>query len=63
MNETLDAVEWVPNVKCARCGSTRVETRRTMPVERGDAARVRYHRCRDPYCQALFKSVETLSIR
>ena len=59
--EACEAVEWVPSVHCPRCGSSRVEVRRTMPTERGDAARVRYHRCRDPYCQALFKSVEVLA--
>ena len=50
---------WVPRVICPACRSAAVEVTRTMPVAEGDAARVRYHRCR--ICRALFKSVEALS--
>ncbi len=53
------AQAWVPRVTCPRCLSAAVEVTRTMPLAEGDAARVRYHRCR--ICKALFKSVETVT--
>ncbi len=57
--DALNAVEWVPHVRCPRCRSPRVEVRKTMPAE--GSAVVRYCRCRVRECRALFKAVETLS--
>ena len=59
----LQAATWNPNVRCPRCGSVQVGVRRTMPIARGDLARVRYHKCQREGCGALFKSVEELSNR
>jgi formate dehydrogenase maturation protein FdhE len=53
------AQEYRPRVKCPACLSAAVEVTRTMPVEKMDTARVRYHRCR--ICKTLFKSVEALT--
>lgn len=53
------AQEYLPRVKCPACLSTAIETTRTMPTEKGDVSRVRYHKCR--ICKALFKSVEAFS--
>ncbi len=58
-SQLFAAQSWVPRVTCPRCRSAAVEVTRTMPTCEGDAARVRYHRCR--ICAALFKSVEALS--
>lgn len=53
------AQEYIPRIKCPACLSTAIETTRTMPTEKGDVSRVRYHKCR--ICKARFKSVESLS--
>jgi hypothetical protein len=57
-SQLFAAQSWMPRVTCPRCRSSAVEVTRTMPLLEGDAARVRYHKCR--ICAALFKSVETL---
>lgn len=54
------AATWVPNTRCPECRSQRVFVTRTMPVEPGETIRIRYHRCRNRACRALFASVETL---
>ena len=53
------AQAYAPRVVCPSCRSAYVEVTRTMPTEPGDAARVRYHKCR--ICAALFKSVEAIA--
>lgn len=58
-SQLFDAQTWQPRVRCPACLSAAIEVTRTMPIERGDVARVRYHKCR--ICRALFKSVEALS--
>lgn len=58
-SQLFAAQSWVPRVVCPACRCAHVEVTRTMPLSPGDAARVRYHRCR--ICGALFKSVETLT--
>jgi transcriptional regulator NrdR family protein len=55
----FDAQSYVPRVTCPACRSSAIQTTRTMPVEDGETARVRYHKCR--ICRALFKSVEALA--
>ena len=52
------AQTWRPRVLCPACRSAATEVYCTKPIEDGDAARVRYHRCR--ICAALFKSVEAI---
>ncbi len=54
----LDAVDYV-RVHCPRCGSPRPVITHTGPQER--PYRIRYHRCREKKCRALFKSVETVA--
>ena len=54
------AATWRANVLCVVCESTSTAVTRTMPTQRGDKARIRYHRCR--ICKALFKSVEEIAI-
>jgi len=56
--QTFDAQNWTPHTICPACRSAAVEVTRTLPIQRGDTARIRYHRCR--ICRALFKSVEAL---
>jgi DNA-directed RNA polymerase subunit RPC12/RpoP len=60
MTEAFKGVTWQPNVRCPRCRSKRIMTRRTMPLEKGEKARIRYHQCRERRCKALFKSTENI---
>jgi DNA-directed RNA polymerase subunit RPC12/RpoP len=60
MSGLFKGVTWQPNARCPRCDSKRIMTRRTMPIEKGDTSRIRYHQCREKRCKTLFKSIENI---